>query len=211
MLGWATHKLDVENGYMTLSMDDLTRRWSSVNIAVSLACDGNRRKEVNMVRKSKGFNWGAGATGCAYWKGILLRDVLLAAKVKESDFTTADGRPRWVNFEGADEPSEGKYATSIPLKYAMEKSNDVLLAYEMNDAALPPDHGYPLRLIIPGYVGGRCIKWLARIWTSDDENSSHYHIWDNRVLPSFITAKDGEFAKLVKTQTEINQILHETL
>lgn len=60
---------------------------------------------------------------------------------------------------------------------------------------LPPDHGFPIRLLIPGWVGGRCVKWLARIWTSDEENDSHYHIWDNRVLPSFVTEKDGPFAE----------------
>lgn len=48
--------------------------------------------------------------------------------------------------------------------------------------------------MIPGYVGGRCIKWLARIWVSDHENDSHYHIWDNRVLPPFVSEKDGAFA-----------------
>ncbi|RMX88701.1 hypothetical protein D0869_01431 [Hortaea werneckii] len=198
-LGWNSHRLDVENGKMVLSMDELTQRWPSINIAVSLACDGNRRKEVNMIRKSKGFNWGAGATGCAYWKGVLLRNLLLATNVDENDLTTDGGRPRWVNFQGADEPSEAKYATCIPLAYAMDPTNDVLLAYEMNNLPLPPDHGYPLRLIIPGYVGGRCIKWLARIWISDEENSSYYHIWDNRVLPPFITDKDGNFAKTLFT------------
>jgi DMSO/TMAO reductase YedYZ molybdopterin-dependent catalytic subunit len=52
----------------------------------------------------------------------------------------------------------------------------------MNDVKLPPDHGYPLRVIIPGYVGGRQVKWLSKIWISEKENDSHYHIWDNRVL-----------------------------
>lgn len=65
----------------------------------------------------------------------------------------------------------------------------------MNDEFLPPDHGYPVRLMIPGYVGGRCVKWLKRIWISEQENDSYYHIWDNRVLPSFVTEKDGEFAE----------------
>lgn len=100
-----------------------------------------------------------------------------------------------MNFEGADEPSEGKYSTCIPFQYAMNPSNDVMLAYEMNDVPLPPDHGYPLRLMIPGYVDGRCVKWLRRIWISDKENDSYYHIWDNRVVPSFVTEKDGPFAE----------------
>ncbi|TLD09664.1 hypothetical protein E2P81_ATG10191, partial [Venturia nashicola] len=190
---WEFHKLEVEGGKLVLSMDDLKEKFDTINIPVALACDGNRRKELNMIKKSKGFNWGSGATGCAYWKGPLLRDVLAAAGIETSS-STGNSETRWVNFEGADDPSEGKYATSIPLAYAMDATNDVLLAYEMNDEILPPDHGYPLRVMIPGYVGGRCVKWLKKIWVSEEENESYYHIWDNRVLPSFITEKDGDFA-----------------
>jgi nitrate reductase (NAD(P)H) len=189
---WETHTLDIGGGKLQLSMDDLKNNFPPINIPVALACDGNRRKELNLIRRSKGFNWGAGAVSCAYWKGPLLRDVLLSAGIHRD----LDEETRyWVNFEGADELSEGRYATSIPLDYAMDKNNDVILAYEMNDVPLPPDHGHPVRLVIPGYVGGRCVKWLKKIWISDKENASHYHIWDNRVLPSFITETDGEFAE----------------
>ena len=185
---WETHELEIEGGKLKLSMDELKNRFESINIPVALACDGNRRKELNMIKRSKSFNWGSGAVSCAYWKGPLLRDVLLAAGVPES---FPEGKRYWVNFEGADELSEGNYATSIPFQYAMDSRNDVILAYEMNDVPLPPDHGHPVRLLIPGYVGGRCVKWLKKVWVSDKENDSHYHIWDNRVLPSFITEKDG--------------------
>ncbi|KAF2758588.1 hypothetical protein EJ05DRAFT_452115 [Pseudovirgaria hyperparasitica] len=190
---WEFHELEVENGKLNLSMDDLKRKFDTINIPVSLACDGNRRGEMNLIRRSKGFDWGAGAVSCAYWKGPLVRDVLLAAGVDENAIKET-GKRYWVNFEGADEPSEGKYATCIPFDYAMNVSNDVILAMEMNDVPLPPDHGYPVRLMIPGYVGGRCVKWLKRIWVSEKENDSHYHIWDNRVLPAFVTEKDGDFA-----------------
>ncbi|PGH34323.1 nitrate reductase (NADH) [[Emmonsia] crescens] len=190
-LRWQTHRLDVENGKLVLSMEELKKEFDTINIPVLIACDGNRRKEVNMVKRSKGFNWGSGACGCAYWKGPLLRDVLLAAGVPRE----APLRRTWVNFEGADHPNEGKYATCIPLEYAMDPNNDVILAYEMNDKALPPDHGYPVRVVIPGYVGGRCVKWLSRIWTSDVPNDSYYHVFDNRVVPNFITEMDSEFAK----------------
>ncbi|TIA44620.1 hypothetical protein D6C79_06206 [Aureobasidium pullulans] len=190
---WETHKLDIENGQCTFTMDDIASKFGSINIAVALACDGNRRKELNMVKRSKGFNWGAGAISNAFWKGALLADVLRAAGVDYP--TNGSGKRRWVNFAGADQPSEGTYETCIPYEYAMDPVNDVLLAYEMNDVKLPPDHGYPLRIIIPGYVGGRQVKWLSKIWISEKENDSHYHIWDNRVLPSFVTEKDGDFAE----------------
>lgn len=191
---WETHTVDVQNGKLILSMDDLENSFDSINIAVALACDGNRRKELNMIRRSKGFNWGPGAMSCAFWKGPLVRDVLLAADIDEPDLRHEKGRRRWVHFEGADDLSEGKYATSIPLEYVMNPENDVILAYEMNNVRLPPDHGYPVRLIVPGYIGGRCVKWLRRVWVSSKENDSHYHIWDNRVLPSFILDMDSEFS-----------------
>ncbi|KAL0943404.1 nitrate reductase [Colletotrichum truncatum] len=189
---WEFHTVDVDNGKLLLSMDQIKNDFDAVNIPVFLACDGMRRKELNLIRKSKGFNWGSGAGSCAYWKGPLLRDVLLAAGIPDE---LSEDKRYWVNFEGADELSEGKYATSLPFDYAMDPMNDVLLAYEMNDVPLPPDHGYPVRLIVPGYVGGRNVKWLKRIWISEKENDSHYHIWDNRVLPSFITEMESEFAE----------------
>lgn len=193
---WEFHQIDVEFGgdSKTITMDDL-KNLDTINIPVTLACDGNRRKELNMIKKSKGFGWGAGAVSCAYWKGPLVRDILRAAGVPESPDELGSDKRYWVNFEGADEPSDGKYSTCIPFQYAMDPENDVMLAYEMNDVPLPPDHGYPVRLIIPGYVGGRCVKWVRRIWISEKENDSHYHIWDNRVLPSFVTENDGPFAE----------------
>ncbi|KIH86479.1 nitrate reductase [Sporothrix brasiliensis 5110] len=177
---WEFHRLDIACGAkaVSLSMDELKDNYDTINIPVLLACDGNRRKELNQIRKSRGFNWGAGAASCAHWKGPLLRDTR-----------------HWVTFAGADALSAGRYETCIPLAYAMDPANDVLLAYQMNDLVLPPDHGYPVRLIIPGYVGGRCVKWLSKVWITATENRSHYHIWGNRVLPGFVTDMDGAFAK----------------
>ncbi|KAL3481450.1 hypothetical protein BJX99DRAFT_219041 [Aspergillus californicus] len=194
---WETHRLEVSAGEtMTLFLDDLVDNFTSINIPVFAACDGNRRKELNMLKRSKGFNWGPGAVGCAYWKGVPLRDILKRAGIKPLLKKYADSR-LWVNFQGADTLPEGKYETSIPVEYIMDKSNDVLLAYEMNDSPLPPDHGYPLRLVVPGYVGGRWVKWLEKIWVSDCENGSYYHVWDNRVVPGFVVEKESEVAELM--------------
>ncbi|RLL92937.1 hypothetical protein CFD26_100245 [Aspergillus turcosus] len=192
---WENHKLEISAGKsLTLLMDDLKDKFESINIPAVIACDGNRRKELNLIKRSKGFNFGAGAVGCAYWKGVLVRDVLLMADILQLMDEYKDV-PLWVNFGGAEILSEGKYETSIPLDHCMDPCNDAILAYEMNDSPLPPDHGYPLRLVIPGYIGGRCVKWLEKIWVTDHENDTYYHIFDNRVVPTFVIDRFDEIGQ----------------
>lgn len=192
---WENHKLEISAGRsLTVFMDDLREDFDSVNIPAILACDGNRRKELNMIRRSKGFNWGPGGVSCAYWKGALLRDVLLKADIMPL-IEAHKGETLWVNFQGSENLSEGKYETCLSLDYVMDPTNDVLLAYAMNDRPLPPDHGYPVRLLVPGFVGGRSVKWLGKIWITNKENDSHYHVYDNRVVPSFVTDRYTEIGK----------------
>ncbi|KAI0369801.1 hypothetical protein BV20DRAFT_996285 [Pilatotrama ljubarskyi] len=198
-LHWETYRVlmysdppDLVSKPREWTMHELTSgAFKIIEIPVTLGCDGNRRREVNMVKRTVGFNWTASGVSTAIWRGILVRDVLLACGVRD-----APENERWyLNFEGADLPSSGPYATSIPLSHAMDPTNDVLLAFGMNGRVLHPDHGYPLRVIIPGYVGGRQIKWLKKIWVTKEPNKSHYHIWDNKVVPSFIHSKTHPLAK----------------
>lgn len=194
-LVWETHLLEIVTygGKTTkLSMNDIKKNFDALNLPIFMACDNGRRREMKMMKQTKGFNWGPGAVGCAYWKGPLLRDVLLAAGVPER-MPDQDEQRYFVHFRGADEPNE-HYETSIPFEYIMDEYNDVLLAYEMNDVPLPPDHGYPIRLMVPGYVGGRNVKWLEKIWIDSKDNSCYMHIWDDRVVPSFIVDMDSELA-----------------
>ena len=76
------------------------------------------------------------------------------------------------------------YGASIPLEKAL--SDDVLIAYKMNDETLTSDHGYPLRILVPGTVGARSVKWLNRIIVSDNEADSHWQKADYKVLSSAI-------------------------
>ncbi|KAI0630568.1 hypothetical protein C8Q77DRAFT_1133937 [Trametes polyzona] len=197
-LTWETHKLSVSSHPLGLvsnpkewSMDELSSGdFKIVEIPVSFGCDGNRRKEMNMIKKTSAFNWSAASMSTCLWRGVLVRDILLACGLQDQP-----DEERWyLNFEGADEPSEGPYATSIPLMHAMNSANDVMLVFGMNGRVLHPDHGYPLRLIIPGYVGGRQVKWLKKIWVTKEPNRSHYHIWDNRVVPTYIDSRDHPYA-----------------
>jgi nitrate reductase (NAD(P)H) len=66
-----------------------------------------------------------------------------------------------------------------------------MLAYMQNGEYLMPDHGFPVRVIIPGFIGGRMVKWLKRIVVTPEQSESYYHYKDNRVLPSHV---DSELA-----------------
>lgn len=188
-LAWESHKLEIFSDPpgmlepVELSMDEIVNDYPSIEIPVTIACDGIRRQEVNLVKRSAAFGWSAGGVSTPLWTGVLVRDVLMSRNLSEQP----PGQRWYLNFEGADEPSEGKYATSIPFAHAIDPNNDVMLAFGINGAPLSPDHGYPLRIIIPTYVGGRQIKWLKKMWISTKENDSHYHIYDNRVCKTCAT------------------------
>jgi DMSO/TMAO reductase YedYZ molybdopterin-dependent catalytic subunit len=74
----------------------------------------------------------------------------------------------------------------------MDESCEVILAYQQNGKPLEPDHGFPIRILIPGYIGGRMVKWLTKIEVTEKESGNYYHFHDNRMLPSHV---DAELAK----------------
>src|SRR5438445_5545980 len=146
----------------------------SVTIPVTLECAGNNRSFLKP--KVKGVQWGLGTVGTAEWTGVPLSILLDRAGVK------SDGRQ--VIFEGADggmledpksPPGELKFARSITLEKARA---DVLLAYKMNGSDLPPQHGFPVRAIVPGWYAMASIKWLQRIIVTDQPFSGYYQTID---------------------------------
>ncbi|KAJ3176796.1 hypothetical protein HDU85_006531 [Gaertneriomyces sp. JEL0708] len=180
-IDWDTFRLEIGGLVKTkcsFSMDELLAM-PSIEVAVTLTCCGNRREEQNMVRRSKGFKWGAGAVGTGIYKGVSLRYLLELCGIDDS----RDISSLYVDAEGLDVLPNGSYGTTFVLPRALDPCGDVMVAYALNGHALPPDHGFPLRIVIPGFVGGRMIKWVSRINVTDCESSSWYHFMDNRVLP----------------------------
>ncbi len=114
-------------------------------------------QETTLMCISNGLD--TGLISNAVWKGLPLRDLLDQAGV-------LSGAAR-VRLHGVD-----NYTDTIPLEKAMEPST--LLAYEMNDAPLPDRHGYPLRVIVPGYFGEKNVKWLTRVEVSDGNSKGFY-------------------------------------
>jgi len=138
----------------------------------TLTCAGNRRAEFNAEGKVGGVQWEAGAIGNATWSGCPLARLLKAAELKPE--------AKHVWFEGLDQiPKSGKvisFGGSIPIEKAMIENGPAapLLATMMNGEELTPDHGYPLRALVPGYIGARSVKWLGKIVISDRPSPNHY-------------------------------------
>jgi sulfite oxidase len=136
---------------LSLSLAELRDRFEPVTVPATLACAGNRRSELGPIPGT--VPWGPGAIGTATWTGARLRDVLRAAGI-------APGA-RHVVLTGADEIQGERFGGSVPLGKAVHP--DVLLAYAMNGEPLTRAHGFPVRAIVPGYIGARSVKWLAAI------------------------------------------------
>lgn len=157
---------------LTLGLAEVQEKYPSRDVVATLTCAGNRRDEHSRIKPVDGVQWSLGAIGNARWKGARLADLLKAAGVKEG--------AKHVWFEGVDQVQQGEgvipFGASIPLERAMQTGSgaDVLLAYAMNGAALLVDHGFPLRTIVPGYIGARSVKWLGRIVVSDRPSENHY-------------------------------------
>jgi len=191
-----SHQLEVAsfgNERLTLNVEDLKTKYPQHTVTAVLQCAGNRRSEMNKVKMVKGIGWAQGAIGNSTWKGPRLRDVLLAAGIKEHD---ENNERLQVQFEGQDlDPASMPYGASIPLTKALDPRSDVILAVEMNGEPLSRDHGYPIRVIIPGTVGARWVKWLTRINISDEESESH---WQRNDYKSFSPSTDWDSVDFTK-------------
>ena len=152
-------KLDgVVNQPLTLTMDDL-KSMRRVEMVAVVECAGNGRSFYQP--RVAGTQWAFGSVGNARWTGVRFRDVLEKAGLKDS--------AAHILMDGADVPL-GKmpdFQRTIPIAKALHP--DTLLAYEMNGQALPIEHGFPLRMIVPGWASDSWVKWLQHIEVLDHE------------------------------------------
>jgi sulfite oxidase len=171
---------------LELSLTTLREAFPERVETATLQCAGNRRAGLMAVRDIPGeAPWGAGATGTASWSGVALADVLaLAGPLREGAH---------VGFVGADlcpeaRPAE-RFGGSIPLDKACRP--EVLLAWAMNGEPLAPVHGAPLRVVVPGYIGARSVKWLERIEVRSAPWEGYFQQVVYRLLPEDGTPGPG--------------------
>jgi len=160
----------------------------SLTIPVTLECAGNNRNFLEP--KVKGVQWGLGAVGTAEWTGVPLSILLDRATLKpEAREVILEGADGGVLEDPKSPAGELKFARSVPLAKAR---NDVLLAYKMNGNDLPPQHGFPLRAVVPGWYAMASIKWLQRIIITDRPFAGYYQTMDYAFWK-----RRGEIAELV--------------
>jgi DMSO/TMAO reductase YedYZ molybdopterin-dependent catalytic subunit len=156
-----TWRLDVDGRVGTeLSLDlDALRALPSHEVIATMECAGNGR--ARLAPRPVSQPWLLEAVGTGRWRGVRLRDLLDQADVEpdttEVLFTALD--------RGIENGEEQLFQRSLTLADALEP--DVLLAYELNGVPLPPQHGFPLRLLVPGWYGMTNVKWLTRITLID--------------------------------------------
>lgn len=148
---------------LTLTIDDV-RRLPGVELVSVLECAGNGRGFYEP--SVPGLQWANGAVGNGRWRGVRLADILKQAGVKAS--------AKEILFGGADVPigTMPDFQRSIPVAKALDSST--LLAYEMNGETLPVQHGFPLRVVAPGWAGDCWIKWLTSISVLDNEHDGFW-------------------------------------
>jgi sulfite oxidase len=160
-----------------LSLSELRDRFPQRQMAATLQCAGNRRAALQEVAEIPGESpWGPGATGTAEWTGVPLAAVLRDAGL------AADAR--YVEMIGADVSPEAQppqpFGASISRRKALD--GEVLLAWAMNGEPLPPVHGAPLRVVVPGYIGARSVKWLTRINARQTPSENFFQAKTYRLL-----------------------------
>jgi len=163
------------NRAVALSLGEIKQKFARVTQRMVLECGGNGRAYFSP--QTEGVQWHHGGAGCAEWTGVRLRDVLQFAGLKET--------ARFTGHFGADPALDAQHPSppisrGIPIAKAMDENT--LIVFAMNGKDLLPIHGFPLRLIVPGWVGSVSHKWLSRILVRKDRHDGtlmdpwHYRV-----------------------------------
>jgi DMSO/TMAO reductase YedYZ molybdopterin-dependent catalytic subunit len=183
---------------LSLTLAEL-RAMPAQTLTVTLECAGNGRAALQPP--TDGEPWGFGAVSTATWTGIPLSDVL--------DRAGPSAHAPEILFRGADRGPVGQpdriahFERSLPIDVA--RQSDALLAYAMNGAPLPIDHGYPLRLIVPGWYGVASVKWLTSIeaittpFTGYFQAEKYVYEWE----------RDGRVAREPVTRLRVRALITE--
>ena len=171
----------------SFTADELRGAFPTRTVTATLQCAGNRRAHLQGVAKTSGDPWDVGAIGNAEWTGVALADILAAAGLGQGALFVGVTAADEVDVEG----ETASYGASIPIAKALDP--DVLVAWAMNGEPLSPEHGAPLRLVVPGFAGVRSAKWLTRIEVRDRPSDAPIQASDYKLFPSSVTKDEADW------------------
>jgi len=172
---------------LVLTLEQL-KRFKQYTYALQIECGGNGRAGFNPP--AKGNQWTYGAIGCATYTGVKMRDVLHSAGLKNSAVYTG--------YYGEDphlsgDPNKIPISRGTPISKALDEHT--LIAWEMNGQPLPALHGFPLRVVTPGWPGSTSIKWLKRIFVRNKEHDGPKMGGYSYRVPRYTVSPGGHISK----------------
>jgi sulfite oxidase len=189
----------------TYDLAQLSGAFARREVAATLMCAGLRRDEFLSIGPLPGeLPWGPEPVSTGRWAGYPLADVLRAVGVSPA--------ARYVEFIGADQVERlGQrfgFGGSIELEKALD--GDVLLATELNGDALPPAHGFPVRALVPGWIGARSVKWLGRIRLAAEPSQNYFQARAYRMLQDSNPREPRDItAGVALTEVPLNAVILE--
>ncbi|TPX46239.1 hypothetical protein SeMB42_g03789 [Synchytrium endobioticum] len=177
--------LGIKHGHVKLSVSDIKNTFEKVETTAVLMCAGNRRDGLQAVKPVQGVIWGPGTVGNCRWTGARLCQVLEYCGLPTNPLNRSRALHCAFNSVECCE-EDANYGSSIPLDKAMDPLGDVLLAYELNGEPLCRDHGAPVRLVVPGFIGARWVKYLAQVTIQTNESDAFYQQEDYKLLPALV-------------------------
>ena len=187
----------------SFSLAELAERFSRREVAATLMCAGLRRDEFLTIGPLPGeLPWGPEPVSTGRWRGFPLADLLRAVGVQDG--------ARHVEFIGLDSVERlGQrfgFGGSIEVEKAL--GEEVLLATELNGRPLPPAHGFPLRTVVPGWIGARSVKWLGRIRVAAEPSQNYFQTKAYRLLESTNPREPRDItAGVALTEVPLNAVI----
>ncbi|XP_072386051.1 sulfite oxidase-like isoform X1 [Diabrotica undecimpunctata] len=189
--------IDVEGaGSKTFNLDEI-KQLPHRTVTITAQCGGLRRQEMtDKLRKdTQGVKWEINGVGNATWTGVALIDALKAAGYNESTHTDLE-HLQFTSYHSAG----GPYVTGIPIHKVLNPKNNIMLCWEMNGQELTPDHGYPLRIIVPGFIGARWVKQIEKIEVRKEECQAHWHQQLYKYFGPHVTLDNVDYSSLSPVQ-----------
>ena len=177
---------------LSLTLAELQARFTPVEVTATLQCAGNRRAELHTIKPINGeVQWDIDGISTGVWTGFRLADLLGEAGLRLQSDTNH------VLFDGLDtverEGHSFGYGGSIPLVKALNP--EVLLAYKLNGQPLTAEHGFPLRVVVPGYIGARSVKWLNHIRVAEQPSTNFFQTKAYKLFPPQVSAAEADWLK----------------